>query len=81
MLDFVQRQADVAAMYGNPASPLFDDYGVRWLIVGAYEAGDWRSTCQTAGPYPGIGTPGNPGPGWEEVYQSGETRIYRKAGT
>jgi YYY domain-containing protein len=75
----VQRQTDVAAMYADPGSPLIADYGVDWLVVGAYETGDWRATCQTAGPYPGIDAPGYPGPGWDEVFQSGETRIYQRA--
>ena len=53
LLDQIRRrQEDVAAMYADPQSPLFTDYHVRWLVVGPYEAGDWRSECATAGPYP-----------------------------
>lgn len=72
------RQQDVAAMFADPDSPLFEDYGVRWLFVGDYEAGDWRSECEVAGSYPGITDPGFPGPGWEEAFRSGDTRIYRR---
>ena len=46
-----RRQADVAAMFADPDSPLFDTYGVAWLFVGEYESGDWRTECETAGPY------------------------------
>lgn len=73
-----QRQSDVAAMYEDPASPLFDEYGVRWLVVGQYERDNWQSECPTAGPYPGIVAPGYPGPGWQEAFSAGNTRIYQR---
>lgn len=73
-----QRQSDVAAMYQDPDSPLFEDYGVRWLVVGQYEQGNWQSECPTAGPYPGIDAPNYPGPGWQEAFSSGDTRIYER---
>lgn len=75
-----QRQSDVAAMFENPNSPLFDAYSVRWLVVGQYERGDWQSECPTAGPYPGVDASAYPGPGWQEVFNSGETRIYERTG-
>lgn len=74
------RADDVATMFADPSSSLVGKYGVRWLFVGAYEAGDWRSECATAGPYPGLNAPGYPGPGWSEVFRSGETRIYERTG-
>jgi uncharacterized membrane protein len=78
--DIPQRQADVATMYADPGSSLFADYGVTWLFVGAYELGDWRGECDVAGPYANVDDPDYPGPGWQEAFRSGETRIYRRAG-
>jgi YYY domain-containing protein len=75
------RQAAVAQMFANPTSPLFARYGVDWLFVGEYERGDWQGECPTAGPYDGLEQPGYPGPGWEEAFRSGETRLYRRTGT
>jgi YYY domain-containing protein len=72
------REGDVATMYADPQSPLFDQYNVRWMVVGTYELGDWHSDCPTAGPYPHLSAPGYPGAGWEEVFRSQQTRIYRK---
>ena len=46
-----RREADVAEMFAHPDSPLFDKYGVTWLFVGEYESGDWKTECETAGPY------------------------------
>jgi YYY domain-containing protein len=73
-----QRQRDVASIYANPQSPLRDAYGIDWLVVGDYEANNWQSDCPTVGPYPGVSSPGFPGPGWEEAFRSGDTRIYRR---
>ena len=72
------REEDVATMYGEPNSPLINAYGVAWLVVGEYEAGEWQDECPTAGPYPGIDAPGFPGAGWEEAFRSGDTRVYRR---
>jgi YYY domain-containing protein len=74
-----QRQSDVAAMYQDPESPLFDSYGVRWLVVGQYERNNWQGECPTAGPYPGIDAPAYPGPGWQEAFRAGNTVIYERA--
>jgi YYY domain-containing protein len=73
-----RRQDDVAAMYANPQSPLVREYGVRWLFVGEYETGTGDPDCRTAGPYAGVDASGYPGPGWEEAFSSGPTRIYRQ---
>ncbi|MCC6315074.1 MAG: hypothetical protein IT337_13800, partial [Thermomicrobiales bacterium] len=73
------RQADVARMYGQPDSPLIDDYAVTWLVVGRYERGDWQAICPVAGPYPGIDRPGFPGADWDLAFQRGDVAIYRRA--
>lgn len=77
LAEIPRRQGDVVAMYDDPESALFARYNIRWLIIGEYERGLWRSECATAGPYAGISDPGFPGSGWEEVFRAGETRIYR----
>jgi uncharacterized membrane protein len=73
-----ERQADVAAMYANPRSPLFDHHGVDYLFIGDYESGNWQSECATAGPYSDVDDEEYPGPGWEEAFRSGSTRIFRR---
>jgi YYY domain-containing protein len=72
------REGEVAAMFADPDSPLVDEYGVDWLFVGSYEAGNWQAECPTAGPYESVNSAGYPGPRWEEAYRSGQTRIYRR---
>ena len=74
------RQADVAAIYADPASPLVDQYNATLLFVGSYERYGTPS-CGSAGPYPSVANPDFPGPGWEPVFTSGETVIYRRVGT
>jgi YYY domain-containing protein len=73
-----RREADVAAMFANPDSPLFDMYGVDWLFIGEYESGDWRSECETAGPYDIPPDLEQSDAGWEEAFRTGDTRIYRR---
>jgi YYY domain-containing protein len=73
------REAAVAAIYAEPGGGLADDFGVTWLVVGDYEAGDWQAECSTAGPYPRVGDPDFPGPGWDEAFRSGDTRVFRSA--
>jgi YYY domain-containing protein len=76
-----RRQADVIAMFADPNSSLFEKYGVNWLFVGDYESGDWKATCATAGPYE-VGRFSDAGRDlWNLAFQSGDTRIYRRAGT
>ena len=45
-----RREADVAAMFADPDSPLFDTYGVTWLFVGEYESGEWQSRMRDGRP-------------------------------
>jgi YYY domain-containing protein len=73
-----RRETEVAAMFADPDSPLFDSYGVDWLFVGDYEAGDWQTACETAGPYDIARLPGESDAGWEEAFRSRDTRIYRR---
>ena len=73
-----RRDADVAAMYSHPDSPLFDAYGVTWLFVGEYESGDWRADCPTAGPYDLSSLLDQSDSAWDEAFRSGDTRIYRR---
>ena len=72
------RQEDVAEMFENPRSPLFDEYRIKWLFVGNYESEDWQAECASAGPYAGVNAAGYPGPGWTEAFRSGDTAIYRR---
>ena len=72
------RQADVAAMFADPQSPLFDTYGVAWLFVGEYETGDWQTDCETAGPYDVASLTEHPDSAWQEAFRAGDTRIYRR---
>ena len=74
------RQSDVAAIYTDPSSPLVDQYGATLLFVGSYER-DGASNCASAGPFPSIAGPDFPGPGWEPVFTSGETIVYRRLAT
>ncbi len=71
------REEDVAAMFADPQSPLVEQYGVTLLVVGFFER-HGTTACEIAGPYPQVTQPGYPGPGWEEVFASGEARIYRR---
>ncbi|MGH2560021.1 MAG: DUF2298 domain-containing protein [Thermomicrobiales bacterium] len=71
------READVAAMFADPQSPLVEQYGVTLLVVGFFER-QGTTACEIAGPYPRVSQPDYPGPGWEEVFASGEARIYRR---
>jgi YYY domain-containing protein len=72
------REAEVVEMFGQPDSPLFDKYGVTWLFIGEYEAGDWQSECETAGPYDIAPLLEEPDSEWEEAFRAGDTRIYRR---
>jgi len=76
--DIAKRQADVKSMLADPSSPLFADYNVTWLFVGAYETGDWQRECEFAGHLASQLATDFPGPGWEESYKSGATRVYRR---
>jgi YYY domain-containing protein len=73
-----RREADVAAMFADPDSPLFGTYGVTWLFVGEYELGDWRADCETAGPYDVASLLQQSNSGWDEAFRAGDTRIYRR---
>jgi len=73
-----RRQADVAAMFADPNSPLFDTYGVTWLFVGEYESGDWKTDCETAGPYDLRPLLDESDSAWHEAFRAGDTRIYRR---
>ena len=79
--DLPRRQADVRAMFANPASPLVDAYGITLLYVGRYERENWQRECPAAGPYPGLEAPGYPGPGWEVAFAAGDVTIYRRDAT
>lgn len=76
--DILIRQDDVAKMFNDPQSPLFDKYGVTLLYVGHYERANPDSACTVAGPYPGVNSPGYPGDGWTKVFEQGQVTIYRR---
>jgi YYY domain-containing protein len=73
-----RREADVAAMFADPDSPLFDTYGVTWLFVGEYESDEWQTDCETAGPYDVASFLEQADPAWDEAFRIGDTRIYRR---
>ena len=72
------RVQNVAAIYADPTSPLVEHYDVTLLFVGSFERDGAGSACEKAGPYPIVNDPNFPGPGWEEVFASGDSRIYRR---
>ena len=73
-----QRANDVAAIYADPSSDLVDAYDATLLFVGNYERFGAGSVCEKAGPFPGVNEPGYPGAGWEPVFTSGTSTIYRR---
>jgi YYY domain-containing protein len=74
------RAGDVAAIYADPSSELVDQYDATLLVVGSFEQSGISDTCEIGGPFPSVFDPEFPGPGWEEVFASGDTRIYRRVG-
>ncbi|CAN5728988.1 hypothetical protein BH23CHL4_BH23CHL4_11770 [soil metagenome] len=72
------RIEDVAAIYADPESSLVDKYDATLLFVGSFERAGAGSACERAGPYPMVNDPDFPGPGWVEVFASGDARIYRR---
>ncbi|MBA2596407.1 MAG: hypothetical protein H0V00_07250 [Chloroflexia bacterium] len=72
------RQSDVGRMTIDPESALLNEYRVRWLFVGDYETGNWQAECETAGPYNGLQAETNPGPSWDEAFQAGDVRLFRR---
>jgi len=73
----IPRQNDVATIYANPQSDLVDTYRATLLFVGLYER-NGTDACAVAGPYPSVQNPDFPGEGWEQVFASGQTAIYRR---
>jgi YYY domain-containing protein len=71
------RQDDVRRMYMKPSGPEIADYGVTLLYLGRYEKSP-IDDCDVAGPYPGVSADEYPGPGWVQVFASGEARIFRR---
>lgn len=71
------RQADVASIYADPQSDLVGSYDATLLFVGSYERAG-AAGCSIAGPYPSVQSPDFPGPGWEQVFASGQSVIYRR---
>jgi len=70
------RQEDVATMFADPRSPLFDQYGITLLYLGTYER--VGTYCAVGGPYPEINQPDYPGSGWTTVFTSDQVQIYRR---
>jgi YYY domain-containing protein len=71
------RQEDVRQMYLKPSGPEIAGYGVTLLYLGRYEKSP-IPRCDVAGPYPGVSADEYPGPGWVQVFASGEVRIFRR---
>jgi len=70
---------DVAAMYADPSSPLFDTYKVTLVLVGKYETdGPNDPQCKIAGPFEGVGVASYPGAGWTLVFESDGSRLFRR---
>ena len=72
------RGNDVAAIFADPSSELVDTYDATILFVGNFERFGAGASCEKAGPYPAVNGPGYPGPGWEPVFTSGTSTIYRR---
>lgn len=72
------RQADVARIFAEPNGSLAGEYGIDWLYVGRYEAGDWTRICEVAGPYAGIEARRFPGSGWSLAFDSATVRIWHR---
>ncbi len=71
------RAQDVRAMYADPASSLYAQYGVDWVFVGQYETGSARPECPTAGPYD-VDLTRFAAAGWEPVFQSGDVTLLHR---
>ena len=71
------RAEDVRQMYADPASALYDQYGVDWVFIGQYETGSARPECPTAGPYD-IDLARFEAAGWEPAFQSGDVTLLRR---
>ncbi|MFT4039795.1 MAG: DUF2298 domain-containing protein [Thermomicrobiales bacterium] len=72
------RAEDVRAMYADPASPLFAQYGVDWIFIGQYETGAARPECAVAGPYD-IDLAAMEAAGWQTAFESGDVRLLHRA--
>jgi uncharacterized membrane protein len=71
------RAQDVRAMYADPTSPLYAQYGVDWVFIGQYETGSERSDCPVAGPYD-IDLARFEAAGWEPAFWSGDVTLLRR---
>jgi YYY domain-containing protein len=72
------RADEVAEMYADPQSPLFDQFGVTLLYVGRFESQGAGRDCAIAGPFPAVENEGYPGDGWTLVFESDHGRLYRR---
>ena len=71
------RAEDVRAMYADPASALYAQYGVDWVFIGQYETGAAGPECPIAGPYD-IDLARFEAAGWETAFQSGDVMLLRR---
>ncbi len=73
-----ERAEDVRAMYADPTSPLYAQYGVDWVFIGQYETGGPGPECPIAGPYE-IDLARFAAAGWEPAFQSGDVTLLHRA--
>lgn len=78
MAELPAREAAIPAIYADPSDPAVERYGIALLYVGPYERDGVGPDCPAAGPYPAVGEPNFPGPGWEAVFRQGEVSIFRR---
>lgn len=75
------RADEVAEMYNDPRSELFDQYGVTLMYVGDFERNGSGGDCEKGGPYPVVDRADYPGAGWTEVFSSDGGTLYRRETT
>ncbi len=81
---FRDRIAAITALGTEIDPATIERYGVTLIYLGPVElrggGPDPGPTC-TPGPFPGASDPAYPGPGWTQVFQEGDVRIFRKDST
>jgi YYY domain-containing protein len=79
--EIAEREAAAQQLYADPLNiELLDRYGVTLLYVGKFER-EGADRCEPAGPFAEVTDPAYPGPGWTEVFASGDSRLYRRTPT
>ncbi len=78
LTDIGERVQEIQTLYADPSDiALLDRYGVTLLYIGSFER-NGTDQCESAGPFAAVMESGYPGEGWNEVFSSGDSRIYRR---